>query len=283
MNLIKTTLLLMTLTFLFVFVGTTLGGREGAWVALVFAALMNVGAYWFSDKLILMTMGAKEVSRDEAPELYEIIGRLTKGASMPMPKVYIVSQQAPNAFATGRSPSHAAVCVTEGILQILNEEELEAVLGHELSHVRHRDTLISSVAATLAGAILTLARWAQWAAFFSPRDEGGRRRGGGLELLFLAILMPLAATLIQLAISRSREFSADRGGALLSKNPLALASALRKLESSPKGLLAATPQTAHLFIVNPLTGDGLLQLFRTHPLTSERIRRLEEMARSKQS
>ena len=244
---------------------------------------MNFGAYWFSDKLILMTMGAKEVSREEAPELYEIIGRLIQEASLPMPKVYIVSQQAPNAFATGRSPSHAAVCVTEGILQILNEEELGAVLGHELSHVRHRDTLISSVAATLAGAILTLARWAQWAAIFSPRDGEGRRRGGGLELLFLAILMPLAATLIQLAISRSREFAADRGGALLSKNPLALASALRKLESSPKGLLTATPQMAHLFIVNPLRGDGLLRLFRTHPLTSERVRRLEEMARKRQS
>lgn len=278
MNTLKTTILLALLMLLFIFIGNALGGRQGAWFAFMLAAVMNFGAYWFSDKLILAMMGARRLSKSEAPELFEIIERLSQEASMPMPRVYVASQAAPNAFATGRSPAHAAVCVTEGILQILDREELEGVLGHELSHVRHRDTLIASIAATLAGAILMLADWARWMAIFGHRSDGRRRGGGGLELLFLAVLMPLAATLIQLAISRSREFAADRGGALLCKKPLALASALRKLESSPKGLLA-TPQTAHLFIVNPLRGEGFLQLFRTHPLTQERVRRLEEMAR----
>ena len=278
MNILKTTLLLTVLTCLFLFIGYSFGGEGGMTAAFFFAALMNIGAYWFSDKLILTMMGAKELPKEEAPQIHAIVERLALKASMPMPKVYLSPQQAPNAFATGRSPRHAAVCVTEGVMRLLNEEELEGVLAHELSHVRHRDTLISSVAATLAGAIMMLARWAQWAALFSSRD-GERRKGGGLELLFMAIVAPFAAMLIQLAVSRSREFSADRGGALLCEKPLALADALRKLEASPKGLLTAAPQNAHLFIVNPFKREGFLSLFRTHPATAERIRRLEMIAR----
>ena len=278
MNIFKTTLLLSVLTILFVLIGQALGGEGGMVAAFFFSALMNLGAYWFSDKLVLATMGAKELKREEAPELYEIVERLTRKASLPMPKIYLSPQPSPNAFATGRSPRHAAVCVTEGILGLLDAEELEGVLGHELSHVRHRDTLTSSIAATLAGAIMMGARWARFATLFSSRNE--ERRGRGLEFLFMAILAPLAAMLIQLAVSRSREFAADKSGAELCQKPLALAGALRKLESSPKGFLPTGPQNAHLFIVNPFKGEGLLSLFKTHPSTAERIKRLEAMARS---
>ncbi|MBI4436943.1 MAG: zinc metalloprotease HtpX [Candidatus Omnitrophica bacterium] len=281
MNILKTTFLLTMLTLLFVFIGSAVGGHGGAVAAFGLAALMNFGAYWFSDKLVLMMMGARELSREESPELFEIIERLTQKASMPMPKVYLAPQQGPNAFATGRSPHHAAVCVTEGILRVVDDEELEGVLAHELSHVRHRDTLISSIAATLAGAIMTLARWAQWGLLLSPQDRRRDDRGGGLGLLLVAFLAPFAALLVQFAISRSREFAADRGGALLSNKPMALANALRKLDSFPKGALSSSPHAAHLFIVNPLKGGGILSLFSTHPPMAERVKRLEAMERDR--
>jgi len=284
MNFFKTIFLLTALTLLLVFLGGAIGGEQGMMTALVFAGLMNLGAYWFSDKLVLAIYRAEPLSEAQAPEIHQIVRRLVERAGMPMPKIYRIPSATPNAFATGRNPRHAVVAVTQGILDLLSEEELEGVLGHELSHVAHRDILIASVVATLAGAISMLASWARWALMFG----GGRRndREGGnnpLVLLVMAIVTPLAALLIQLAVSRSREFHADEGGARLSGNPLYLASALKKLDAGVRRIpmIEATPTTAHLFIMNPLKGGALLKLFSTHPPVEERIDRLERLARQR--
>jgi heat shock protein HtpX len=284
MNLFKTTVLLAALTGILVAAGQALGGREGAMLALVFAAILNFGSYWFSDRIVLAMYRATnvdDVPDPQAQRLKRIVEGLAMKAGLPMPKVYLIPDAAMNAFATGRDPAHAAVAATAGILQALNDQELEGVMAHELSHVRHRDILTGSIVATIAGAISMLANMAQWAMIFG----GGRRdddRGGssGLGLLLTMIVAPIAATLIQLAISRSREFAADAGAARITNHPLALASALQKLEafSSRRPMAAATPATAHLFIVSPLRGGGFAKLFSTHPPMEERIARLQAMA-----
>jgi heat shock protein HtpX len=279
MNTLKTTFLMAMLTMLLVLAGGAIGGRGGMTFALIMAGVMNFVSYWFSDKIVLAMYGAKEVTESEQPEFYGLVRQLATQAAIPMPRVYIIPSETPNAFATGRNPEHAAVAATAGIMRILTRDELMGVMAHELSHVKNRDILISSVAATIAGAITYLAQMAQWAAIFG----GGRDRdeeGGGFGLIIMAIVAPIAAMLIQMAISRSREYGADRGGAQVAGNPLHLANALRKLEAAnrqiPMG--GASPATAHMFIVNPLTGGGLMSLFSTHPPMEERVRRLEEMA-----
>ncbi len=279
MNTLKTTFLLALLTVLLVLAGGAIGGRGGMTFALIMAGVMNFVSYWFSDKIVLAMYGAQEVTETEQPEFYGLVRQLAGRAGLPMPRVYIIPSDTPNAFATGRNPEHAAVAATTGILRILSREELMGVMAHELSHVKHRDILISSIAATVAGAITYLAHMAQWAAMFGggrDRDEEG---GGLLGLLVMAIVAPLAALLIQMAISRSREYDADKGGAEVSGNPLYLAGALRKLEMANRQIPmeGATPATAHMFIVNPLTGGGLMSLFSTHPPLEERIKRLESM------
>ena len=283
MNQFKTFILMLALTGIFILVGTAIGGRSGAVYAFIFAGLMNFIMYWFSDKIVLRMYGAKEVSQGEAPDLYQIVGELVNKASLPMPKVYVMENDTPNAFATGRNPEHAAVAVTTGILRILSKEELKGVIGHELSHIQHRDILISTIAATIAGSISMLASMARWGAIFgagrSDDDEGG---GGGniLFVLLFTMVASIAAMLIQMAISRSREYLADEGGAHLS-HPLSLAKALGKLEIAAQRIpMKANPSTAHMFIVNPLRGKGVLSLFSTHPPMEDRIARLEEMART---
>lgn len=285
-NQMKTVVFLGVLTGILIMFGQLLGGQQGAIIALLFAGAMNFLAYWFSDKIVLAIYGAKEVSESEAPRLYHIVHRLATKARLPMPRVYIIPSPTPNAFATGRNPSHAAVAATTGILQILNDEELEGVIAHELAHIQHRDILISSVVATIAGAISVLASMVRWAALFGAlggsRSDRDSRGGELLVALVMAILAPIIATLIQLAISRSREYLADEGGAKISGNPLGLASALRKIHAAISMVpLEPAPQyqtTAHLFIANPFRGEGLIQLFSTHPPVEERIRRLERMA-----
>jgi heat shock protein HtpX len=279
MNRIKSVMLLAILTALVLWAGQALGGRGGFMVALGVAGLMNMGAYWWSDKLILRMYGAQEVSAAQAPELWRIVHNLARRADIPMPRLYVIPAEAPNAFATGRSPQHAVVAVTAGLLRLLDHEELEGVLAHELAHVRHRDTLIMTIAASLAGALSMLADMAMWSTLFgfghAEDEEGGHPLAGLLGI----IVAPIAAMLIQLAISRSREFGADEMGARLTHNPLALAQALRKLEHwrHTVPMTVGTPATAHLFIVNPFTGGGLASLFSTHPPTEARIARLEAM------
>ncbi|HYA11674.1 MAG TPA: zinc metalloprotease HtpX [Thermodesulfovibrionales bacterium] len=278
MNNIKTLFLLVTLTLILVWAGGALGGKQGMTMALIFALVMNFFAYWFSDKIVLRMYGAKAVSEAEAPELYGIVRRLIQKAEMPMPKIYIINEEQPNAFATGRNPKHAAVAVTTGIMRILSNEELQGVIGHELAHVQHRDILISTIAATIAGAISYLAQMAQWAMIFGNRgdDEEG---GNPIAALIMMIVGPIAALIVQMAISRSREYAADEGGARLAGNPRYLAGALRKLNwASQKIPMNANPATSHMFIVNPLSGGGLLKLFSTHPPIEERIARLESMS-----
>lgn len=279
-NTFKTAALLGLLTGLFVLIGGYFGGRQGMIIALLFAGVMNFGSYWFSDKIVLRLYRAQEVQETEAPDLFRIVRGLAQRAGIPMPKVYIVPNEAPNAFATGRSPQHAAVAVTNGILRLLSPEELEGVLAHELAHIQHRDTLISTIAATLAGVIVMLANMARWAALFGGiggRDEEDRG-GGALGFIFMAILAPIAATLIQLAISRSREYLADDGSARLTRSPGRLANALEKLEYAAERIpMNANPATSHLFIVNPLRGRSLFSLFSTHPPIEERIARLRAM------
>ena len=279
-NALKTTLLLGLLTGLVLWIGQYFGGSQGLVIALVFAAAMNLGSYWFSDRIVLAMYGARPLSEENAPDLFRVVRELATAAQMPMPRVYLIPSDSPNAFATGRSPDHAAVAVTEGILRLLSLDELRGVLAHELSHVKNRDTLISAVAATLAGVVLWVANMAKWAAIF-----GGMRRderegeGGALGLLLMIIVAPLAATLIQLAISRSREYQADATGARLSHAPGSLAAALEKIAvASGRIPLPAGPATAHLWIVNPLRGNWLANLFSTHPPIDERIRRLRTMA-----
>ena len=278
-NTLKTGALLGLLTGLLILIGGYFGGSQGMGIAFVMAFLMNFGAYWFSDRIVLAMYRAQPASEAEAPELHRIVQGLALRAHMPMPRIYVIPAEAPNAFATGRDPEHAAVAATEGILRILNEEELEGVLSHELAHVRNRDTLISTIAATLAGVIVMLARLAMWMPFFGGGGRDDEDRGGGaVGFLFLAILAPIAATLIQLAISRSREFQADESGARLTHKPYALASALQKLEVGANRLpMEANPATSHLFIVNPLRGDVLFKLFSTHPPIEERIARLRAL------
>lgn len=285
MNGFRTTMLLAALTALVVWIGHMFGGPNGAVLALVIAGAMNFFSYWFSDKIVLRMYGAQEITDRDDPELYSIVRELTVKAGLPMPRVYIIPEETPNAFATGRNPEHAAVAVTQGIRRILDRRELAGVLGHELSHVKHRDILISSIAATLAGAISYLAQMAQWAAIFGggsrDREEGGNNIFG---LLFMMIVAPIAAMLIQMAVSRSREYLADEGGAKVTGDPLALASALRKLHMGVQNIPmqvsdATASSTAHMFIVNPLTGGGLANLFSTHPAMEERIARLEAMAK----
>jgi heat shock protein HtpX len=277
-NYVKTALLLGLLTGLIVLCGGALGGRGGMLVALVLAAIMNLGSYWFSDKIVLAMYRAQPVSESEAPRLHSIVERLVARAGLPKPKLYVLPQAAPNAFATGRNPSHAAVAVTSGLLQLMDDEELEGVIAHELSHVRNRDILISSIAATIAGAITMLATMARWAAMFGGvggRDDREGGSGGVLGLLFMAILAPIAAVVIQMAVSRSREYAADATGASLAGTPNGLARALEKLSLASKRIpMDASPATSHMFIVNPLSGRAFLNLFSTHPPIEERIRRL---------
>ncbi|MDR3569850.1 MAG: zinc metalloprotease HtpX [Syntrophobacteraceae bacterium] len=275
---IKTTLLLAVLTGVVIWIGGMVGGRGGMFVAFLLAIVMNAGSYWFSDRIVLAMYHARPVEQSDNPQLFLIVRELAQEAGLPMPRVYVIPQQAPNAFATGRNPEHAAVAVTEGILRILTASELKGVLGHELGHVRNRDILISSIAATLAGAIMILASMARWAAIFGGFGGRDDREGGALGLLVTAILAPFAATLIQLAISRNREYLADQTGARLSHNPEGLAGALEKLEAASTRLpMDASPSTAHMFIVNPLSGKSLAGLFTTHPPIEERIRRLRSM------
>jgi heat shock protein HtpX len=285
MNGFRTTILLALLTALVVWIGHMFGGPNGAVMALVFAGVMNFFSYWFSDKIVLKMYGGQEITANDDPELYGLVQDLATRAGLPMPRVYVIPEEAPNAFATGRNPEHAAVAVTQGIRRILNRRELAGVLGHELSHVKHRDILVSTIAATLAGAISYLAYMAQWGMIFGggSRDREG---GGGsiFSLLFMMIVAPMAAMLIQMAVSRSREYMADEGGAKVSGDPLALASALRKLHMGAQNIPlqvsdATANSTAHMFIVNPLTGGGLASLFSTHPAMEERVARLEAMSK----
>lgn len=274
----RTTLLLGALTGLLMVFGQVLGGSQGVTIALIFAIVMNFGAYWFSDKIVLRMYGAREVTEAEAPKLHRIVHNLALGARIPMPKVYIIPGESPNAFATGRNPQNAAVAVTEGLMRMMDERELTGVLAHELSHVQNRDILISTIAATIAGAIVYIANMAQWAAIFGGFRRDDNEGSSGLSLLFMAILAPLAAGIIQMAISRTREFAADETGARMCGDPMALASALRKLGFASQRLpMDASPQTAHMFIVNPLTAGGIAKLFSTHPPLEERIARLEAM------
>ena len=280
MNTLKTGLLLGALTGLLMLIGGWFGGRNGVVIAFLFAMAMNFGSYWFSDKIVLRMYHAQPVSESEAPELYAMVKDLALRASMPMPRVYIIPEGTPNAFATGRNEQHAVVAVTEGLLRILSRDELEGVLSHEMTHIRNRDILIGSIAATLAGAIVMLANMAQWTAMFGggghDDDEGGGSNIFGL--IFMAMLAPIAATLIQMAISRSREFLADEGGARISGKPYGLAGALEKLSQASRAIpMDANPSTAHMFIVNPLTGRSLMNLFSTHPPIEERIARLRSM------
>ena len=280
MNIVKTGLLLGALTGLLMLIGGYFGGQNGVVIAFIFAMIMNFGSYWFSDKLILRMYKAQEVSENQAPELYDMVKNLAMKASLPMPKVYIIPEAAPNAFATGRNEHHAVVAVTEGILRILNKDELEGVIAHELAHIKNKDMLIGSIAATLAGAIVMMAHMAQWAAIFggASRDSDDEGGGGVVGLILMAILAPIAATIIQMAISRSREYLADESGANISKKPYGLAGALEKLSRASHSVpMDANPSTAHMFIVNPLTGKSLMNLFSTHPPIEERVARLRSM------
>ncbi len=280
MNTMKTYTLMAVLTVLLVLIGNWIGGNGGMFMAFVLAMAMNFGSYWFSDKIVLRMYGAQELSQSDNPALFQTIQDLSGKAGLPMPRVYLIPNDQPNAFATGRDPQHAAVAVTQGILRTLTADELRGVLSHELAHVKHRDILIGTVAATMAGAISMLAQMAQWAFMFGGGRSSDDRDGGSpIAGLAMIIVGPIAAMLIQMAISRSREFAADQGGAEMSGNPLSLANALRKLEQKSEQIpMDANPATAHMFIVNPLRGGGIASLFSTHPPTEERIARLEAMA-----
>ena len=278
-NMMKTAILMAAITALFMAIGAMIGGRSGMMLALVVALGMNFFSYWFSDKMVLKMYKAQQVDERSAPRLYAMVRELAQRAQMPMPKVYLIDEAAPNAFATGRSPDHAAVAATTGIVNVLTDRELRGVMAHELAHVKHRDILISTVSATMAGAISMLANFA---AFFGGRDSEGRP-SNPIAGIAVAILAPLAASVIQMAISRAREFEADRGGAEISGDPAALASALDKIHRYAQGIplhaAEAHPETAQMMIMNPLSGGGLRGLFSTHPATEERVARLMEMAR----
>jgi heat shock protein HtpX len=278
MNGLRTTLLMVTLTLMLVFIGGLMGGKSGMTIALVMAFGMNFVTYWFSDKIILKMYGARAVTETEEPDLYGTVGRLAQRAQLPMPKVYVMDEDQPNAFATGRNPEHGVVAVTTGIMRILSREELEGVIAHELAHIKHRDILVATVAASIAGAISYLAQMAQWAALFGGRRDNESEGGSPVAALVMMIVGPIAAMMVQMAISRSREYVADAGGARISGNPRYLANALRKMQTASQTVpMQANPATAHMFIVNPLSGGGLLRLFSTHPPMEERIARLEAM------
>ena len=285
MNTLKTTVLLAALTGLLMAVGAFFGGSQGMMFMFVISILMNFGSYWFSDKIVLKMYGAQEVTPQDAPDLTRMVSGLAQKAKMPMPKVYIINTEVPNAFATGRDPEHGVVAVTTGIMRALNYEELEGVVAHELAHIKNRDTLISTIVASIAGVIAMIGNIAQWSAIFGlgrgDDEEGGI--GGIVELVFLIVVAPLTATLIQLGVSRSREYMADQTGGTMSGNPLALASALKKIEYYAKHRVmpAATPATSHMFIINPLSGAGgmLVSLFSTHPSTTDRVTKLEAQAK----
>jgi len=283
-NWFKTALLLGIMTMFIVWIGNLFGGKQGMMFAFILAMGMNFFSYWFSDKIVLSMYRAKEVAPDELPELYEMVERIAQRAGIPMPKVYIIPDESPNAFATGRNPKNAVVAVTEGILKLMNREELEGVLAHEIAHIKNRDILIGTIAATMAGAIMILANMARWSLFFgggSYDDEEGEGLGG-IGLLLMSILAPIAAMLIQMAISRSREYHADESGARFVGHPYGLANALEKLGAYSKRIpmLNANPSTAHMFIVNPLNTKSIANLFSTHPPLEERIRRLRMMGSS---
>jgi heat shock protein HtpX len=278
-NQLKTTVLLAALTVLIVLIGRMFGGNQGMVIAFVFAVIMNFGSYWFSDKIVLRMYKAQELSPGEAPEIHQMVSELAQQGGLPKPRIYLIPSETPNAFATGRNPEHAVVAVTKGIVNLLDRDELKGVLAHELAHVKDRDILIGSIAATLAGVVMMLASMARFAAIFglggSDDDEGG----GVIGLILMSILAPLAAMLIQMAVSRSREYLADEVGARLSGNPRSLASALEKLynASQRRPMQQANPATAHMFTVNPLRGGGIAHLFSTHPPIEERVRRLRSM------
>jgi len=281
-NTLKTGLLLVLLAAILMAVGGAVGGRSGLTIALMLALAMNFISYWYADRLVLMMTGAQEINEAEAPQVFGTIRRLAQRAQIPMPRVYHIASPVPNAFATGRNPQHAAVAVTDGLLRLMDQREVEGVLAHELAHIRNRDTLTMTVTATIASAVMYLAHMAQWAAFFggvsrSDEDEGG---GGILGLLVTAIVAPLAATLVQMAISRSREYAADATGAQIAGSPYGLADALEKLAYAAERVpMAVTPATAHLFIVNPLRGQRFVTLFSTHPPLEDRVQRLRQMGR----
>jgi len=278
MNGLRTMALMVTLTLMLVFIGGFLGGKSGMTFALVMAFGINFITYWFSDKIVLKMYRAKPVNESEAPELYSMVRRLAQKAELPMPKVYMMEQDQPNAFATGRNPEHGVVAVTTGIMKILTREELEGVIAHELAHIKHRDILVSTVAAAIAGAISYLAQMAQWAMIFGGGRSDDNEGGSPIASFVMMIVGPIAAMLVQMAISRSREYGADAGGARIAGNPMRLANALKKLHMASQRIpMHANPATSHMFIVNPLTGGGILKLFSTHPPMEERIARLESM------
>ncbi len=277
MNGLKTMVLMVALTLMLVAAGAVIGGKSGMTFALIMAFGMNFITYWFSDRIVLRMYGARQVTEAEAPELYSMVARLSQAAAMPMPKVYVIDQPQPNAFATGRNPQNGAIAVTTGIMRILAREELEGVIGHELAHIKHRDILVGTIAASIAGAISYLAQMAQWAAMFGGRSDD-REGGHPVAAIAMMIVGPIAAMLVQMAISRSREYKADEGGARIAGNPLYLANALRKLHIASQRIpMEANPATSHMFIVNPLSGGAFLKLFSTHPPMEERVKRLEAM------
>jgi len=268
---------------LFVAIGGALGGRGGMVMAILFATVMNVGMYWFSDKIVLRMYNAQPVTEAEAPEIYAIVHTLVQRAGMPMPKVYVIPDETPNAFATGRNPEHAVVAVTHGITRLLSREELTGVIAHELAHIKHRDMLTGTIVATIAGAISMLAQMAQWAMIFGGGRRDDDEGGSPIVAIVMMIVAPIAAMMVQMAISRTREFEADKGGATIAGSPSGLSNALLKLEQGSKliPMHDAKPATAHMFIVNPLTGGGLMKLFSTHPPIAERVQRLNDMARGR--
>jgi len=278
-NQLKTTVLLAALTVLIVLIGKMFGGNQGMIIAFVFAVVMNFGSYWFSDKIVLRMYRAQELSPQEAPEIHQMVSELAQQGGMPKPRVYLIPSETPNAFATGRNPEHAVVAVTNGIVKLLDRDELKGVLAHELAHVKDRDILIGSIAATLAGVVMMLASMARFAAIFGLGGSDDDDGGGIIGLILMSILAPLAAMLIQMAVSRSREYLADEVGARLSGNPRSLASALEKLAtaSERKPMQQANPATAHMFTVNPLRGGGVAHLFSTHPPIEKRVERLRSM------
>ncbi len=282
MNNLKTTILMAALTGFMLLLGASFGGKTGLLLMLIVSLAMNLGSYWFSDRIVLSMYNAEEVTPQQAPDLYSLVRTLARSAELPMPRVYIIQDASPNAFATGRDPEHGVVAVTTGIMQALSRDELAGVIAHELAHIKHRDTLISTIAASMAGVITYMAHMAQWAAIFGGRSDDEEGGSGIIGSLFMIILAPIAATLIQMGISRSREYVADESGGRICGNPLALAAALEKIEYYAKHRVmpAATPATSHMFIINPFSGGGqwFMSLFSTHPATQERIARLREQA-----
>ncbi len=275
----RTFLLLLTLTLLFIWIGQLIAGQTGMMIAFILALAMNFFSYWYSDKIVLSIYRAKPLSPQSAPQVYKAVEELCQQANLPVPRIYYINTEMPNAFATGRNPRNSAICVTRGLLNIMDYEELKGVLGHELAHIKNRDTLIQTIAATIAGAIMVLANMARWAMIFGGYSDDRERGANPLAFLIVAIVAPIAALLIQMAISRQREFHADASGAKFAKNPLGLANALIKLEEYSKHRkYAVHPATAHLFIVNPLKGGGIASLFSTHPPIPVRVERLRKMA-----